>query len=61
MSTWEETTDERIRRPFSTTAAAVSSQDVSMPRIRMIYSQKIGRPKKKMAGRCPAMQFAGLP
>src|SRR4030042_5239917 len=35
MSIWEATTLERIRRPSSTTAAAVSSQEVSIPRIRM--------------------------
>src|SRR4030065_372008 len=33
-SIWEATTLERIRRPSSTTAAAVSSQEVSIPRIR---------------------------
>src|SRR4030042_2409781 len=34
-STWEATILERIRRPSSTTDAAVSSQDVSIPRIRI--------------------------
>src|ERR1700687_5623384 len=32
MSIWVETTSERTRRPSSTSAAAVSSQEVSMPR-----------------------------
>src|SRR4029079_9857311 len=32
MSAWVETTFERMRRPSSTTAAAVSSQEVSMAR-----------------------------
>src|SRR6266536_2439050 len=35
-STWLDTIDERTRRPSSTTAAAVSSQDVSMPRMRTL-------------------------
>ena len=35
-STWVEMTEERIFRPFSTTAAAVSSQELSMPRILML-------------------------
>src|SRR5439155_1659453 len=33
-STWLETTDERMAAPLAKTAAAVSSQDVSMPRTR---------------------------
>src|SRR5450755_1766676 len=37
MSTWVETTSERARRPSSTTAAAVSSHEVSRP------STSIGR------------------
>src|SRR3990172_8928467 len=32
---WEATILERIKRPFSTTAAAVSSQEVSMPNMRV--------------------------
>src|SRR5882757_5748598 len=35
MSIWEATTLERISRPSATTAAAVSSQEDSMPRIRV--------------------------
>src|SRR5438105_12932700 len=34
MSTWLLTTDESTRLPSTTTAAAVSSQEVSMPRMR---------------------------
>jgi hypothetical protein len=32
MATWEDITEERICRPSRTTAAAVSSQDVSIAR-----------------------------
>ena len=32
-STWLDTTDDRTVVPFSTTAAAVSSHDVSIPRM----------------------------
>src|SRR5262245_16199665 len=35
-SAWLDTTDERTRRPSSTTAAAVSSHDVSIARIRTL-------------------------
>src|SRR6185369_13916641 len=49
MAIWEETILERTVRPSFTTAAAVSSQDVSIQR-RSIYFQKrrnFGRPKKQ--------------
>src|SRR5512133_205879 len=37
-SIWVATTLESRSRPFSTTAAAVSSQELSIPRIRVIFS-----------------------
>src|SRR5208282_5807648 len=36
----EETTEERMREPFSTTAAAVSSQEDSMPRMRVFVNRE---------------------
>src|SRR5687767_6025599 len=42
-STWLDTTDETTRRPSSTTAAAVSSHDVSMPRMSELLKQGVAR------------------
>ena len=42
-STWLDTTDERTSRPSSTTAAAVSSHDVSMPRIARHHQRRAAR------------------
>src|SRR6516164_3294323 len=49
---WEATTEESTVSPFSTTAAAVSSQEDSMPRIRMCFCGSRGTGADQ--GVCPS-------
>src|SRR5579862_5079085 len=52
-STWLDTTDDCTNRPSSTTAAAVSSHEVSIPRMRMVTSPAVRSFEHGGAGHAP--------